>query len=77
MTFHKNEAIRTRIFFKSYISTVDLIHNSYSIAVGIKLKQGNEYQLGGTNENSFISNLIIIFQLEAVPKKIEMMKGMT
>ena len=45
--------------------------------VGIKLKQGNEYQLAVKNENSFISNLLFFFQLEAVPKKIEMMKGMT
>ena len=44
-----------------FCKEVDLIHNSYSIAVGIKLKQGNEYQLAVKNENSFISNYFVNF----------------
>ena len=71
MTFLKNEVIKTRIFFQKlhFYKEVDVIHNSYSIAVGIKLKQGNEYQLAVKNENSFISNLLIFFSAKGCAKE--------
>lgn len=37
--------------------------------MGIKLKQGNEYQLAVKNENSFISNFLIFFSARGCAKE--------